>query len=324
MKIKNKEKIKKILLISLSNIGDIILTLPALSVLKKEFPQAAIDVMAGPNGREIFRNHPFTAAFIEYNKFAKLQEKQNMIRNLRKNKYGLIVDLRNSLLPLLIGSRYRTSVINSVSKRPAHKKQQHLLRLKNLGLDIDNAPFCFYISGKDREFVLSLLSSLNIKRPFVVVNPGAKSHIKRWTKEGFGSVCDRIINELGLDVLMVGDTQDKKIIAEIAALMKSKAVDLSGRLSLCQLGALIQQAKLLITNDSAPMHVAASLGAKTLAIFGPTDPKKYGPTHDGSIIIRKELSCAPCEAAQCRENYECMKLISADEVLNGARKLCNV
>ena len=308
-------------MISLSNVGDIILTLPVLSVLKKEFPLSAIDVMAGPNGREIFRNHSFAAAFIEYNKFAKLREKQGLIRNLRKNRYDLIVDLRNSLLPLLIGSRYRTAVMQPVSKRGPHKKQQHLLRLKKLGLDIDNAPFCFYISGKEKEFVSGLLSSLDIKRPFVVVSPGAKSHIKRWTKEGFGAVCDRIINELGLDVLMVGDAQDKKIIAGIAALMKCKAVDLSGRLNLRQLGALIERAKLLITNDSAPMHIGASLGAKTLAIFGPTDPKKYGPTHDGSVVIRKELSCAPCETAQCRENYECMKLISADEVFNAAKGL---
>lgn len=321
MKIKSKEKIKKILLISLSNIGDIILTLPVLSVLKKEFPLAVIDVMAGAGGREIFKNHPFVAAFIEYNKFAGLREKQILIRNLRKNKYGLIVDLRNSLLPLLIGSRYRTSVINPVSKRPAHKRQQHLLRLKALGLDIDNAPFCFYISGKDKESVSGLLGGLNIKRPFVVVSPGAKSHVKRWTREGFGAVCDRIINELGMDVLMVGDMQDKKIIAEISDLMKGRPVDLSGRLNLRQLGALTEKAKLVITNDSAPMHVAASLGAKVLAIFGPTDPKKYGPTHDGGVVIRKELSCAPCETAQCGENYECMKLISADEVFEAVKRL---
>lgn len=321
MKIKNKEEVRKVLLISLSNIGDIILTLPVLSALKKEFPQAAIDVMAGPNGREIFERHPYTAAFLEYNKFAKLQEKQALIRNLRKNRYDLIVDLRNSLLPFLIGSKYRTSVAHSHSRRPVHKKLQHLQKLKALGLDCANAPFCFYVDKKDREFVAALLHNQNIKRPFVVVSPGAKSHIKRWTKEGFALACDRIISELEMDVIMVGDAEDKKIIARITPLMKGRAVDLSGRLNLRQLGALIEKANLLITNDSAPMHIGSSLGAKVLAIFGPTDPEKYGPTHDESVIVRRELPCAPCEVAQCKENYECMKLITAEEVFRAAKEL---
>lgn len=321
MRIKNREEIKRILLISLSNIGDIILTLPVLSALKTEFSKARIDVMAGPNGMEIFRNHPFTAAFLEYDKFARLQEKQALIRDLRKNRYDLIVDLRNSLLPFLIGSRYRSPAVPSHSRRPAHKKLQHLKKLKALGLDCDNAPFCFYIDDKDREFVSGLLNGLDIKSPFVVVSPGAKSHIKRWTKEGFATACDRIIAELGMGVLMVGDAQDRKIIAQIMPLMKGRAVDLSGRLDLRQLGALIEKANLLITNDSAPMHIGSSLGAKVLAIFGPTDPEKYGPTHNGSVIIRREMPCAPCEMAQCRENYECMKLITADEVFNAVKGL---
>jgi ADP-heptose:LPS heptosyltransferase len=322
MKIKNKKAVKKILFISLSNIGDIILTTPVLAVLRREFPSAAIDVLSGPNGAEIFAEHPFVSSFIKYDKFARLPEKQHLIRQLRANRYDLIVDLRNSLFPLLIGSRYRTSVIRRPAGRgTTHKKQQHLRKIKRLGLDISNAPFAFYVAEKDKESALDLLSTMGIMKNFVVVSPGAKSHIKRWTKEGFAAVCDRLINEAGLDVLMVGDAQDKKIIAEISALMKEKAVDLSGRLTLRQLGALIQRSGLLVTNDSAPMHVGASLGVKMLAIFGPTDPKKYGPTHPGSIVVRQELACAPCEKAQCRMSHECMRMINPEEVFKAAKNL---
>jgi len=321
MKIKDKNAVKKILLITLSNIGDIVLTTPVLSVLRREFSGAAIDVLCGPNGKEIFSDHPFVADFIMYDKFSKPHLKKGLIRKLRANRYDLVVDLKNSLLPLLIGARRRTPVIRPIGRAAIHKKDEHLRNLERLGLYVKDAQFAFYLDADDRNLVLSILADREVKKDFVVISPGAKSHIKRWTKEAFASVCDALIDELGLDIVMAGNRADAGIISEIKGLMKNKAFDLSGKLSLRQLGALIERSRLLITNDSAPMHIAHALGARVLAIFGPTDPKKYGPKGKGDVIIRKVLACSPCEAAQCAKNHECMKLISAGEVFEAARKM---
>jgi heptosyltransferase II len=324
MKIRHKEKVKRILFITLSNIGDIILTTPALSILRREFPDAGIDVLSGPNGEEIFSNHPFVAKFILYDKFSKLQSKKYLIRALRKNRYDLIIDLRNSLFPFLIGSRYRTAVVYPFSRdnRAVHKKEEHLFKLKELGLDIDGAQFAFYIDSIDEAFVKDLLANSGIKKDFVVVSPGAKSHIKRWTKEGFGFVCDRIIDELNCDVIMAGDRKDKEIIFGINSIMKNKkAIDLSSKLNLRQLGALIERSRLLITNDSAPMHIGHAVGAKVLAIFGPTDPEKYGPRGKYDVVIKEALTCSPCEVAQCKKNHECMNLIDPSRVFQTVKDM---
>ena len=88
-----------------------------------------------------------------------------------------------------------------------------------------------------------------------------------------------------------------------------------------QLSALMKRAKLVLTNDSAPLHIGCAAGVKVLALFGPTDAKKYGPTGEFDMAISKPLSCAPCESATCAHNLECMKLITPQEVFEAAKMM---
>ena len=118
----DKNKIKRILFISLSNVGDIILTTPVLKVLSENFPEARLDVMVGPRGGELFKNHPAIFKVIIYDKHVPVGNKQRLIRKLRKVKYDLIVDMRNSLFPILLGARYRTSPIHNAPTSIKHKK----------------------------------------------------------------------------------------------------------------------------------------------------------------------------------------------------------
>ena len=89
----------------------------------------------------------------------------------------------------------------------------------------------------------------------------------------------------------------------------------------CGVGALMQRAALVITNDSASLHLASALYIPTVAIFGPTDADKYGPTATQSRTIRRHLFCSPCEQALCRFSHECMRFISAEEVYEAAKQL---
>jgi len=321
IKKKDKDKVKRILFITLSNIGDIVLTTPVLGVLKREFPEAKIDVISGPNGSEIFSGHPFVWSLIVYDKFANIESKKQLIKNLRRNKYDLIVDLRNSLFPFLIGSKYRNSIMPSVPFRNKHKKEEHLWKLKALGLDIQDAEFSFHFDQKDKELVKRMLAENNVDKEFVIISPGAKSHIKRWTKQGFVLVADRIIGELNMDVVMIGDKMDKEIVREITSLMNNRPVDFTSKLTLRQLGALIGRARLLVTNDSAPMHIASALGIDIIAIFGPTDPAKYGPRGKENSVMRQDLTCSPCELAQCVKDHDCMELVRADDVFKEVKRI---
>jgi ADP-heptose:LPS heptosyltransferase len=103
--------------------------------------------------------------------------------------------------------------------------------------------------------------------------------------------------------------------------MKSRFYDFTDKTNIRQLAALLKRARLLITNDSAPLHLGCAMGTKVLAIFGPTDLRKYGPTGEFDAAINKKLFCSPCEKAVCKYNHECMRLISADEVYDAAKMM---
>ena len=317
----DKSKVKRILFITLSNIGDIVLTTPVISVLSGHFSDARLDVMVGPNGEELFKRHPAVFKVIVYNKRVSLGEKQRLIRKLRKVRYDLIVDMRNSLFPFLLGARYRTSPIQNIPRTVRHKKKQHLWKLKTIGLDVDDAPFYLHIAKEDLNFVEKIMGGLDKTKPIVAVSPGAKSEIKRWTKKGYTELISRLAGELSAHVIIVGDKVDKVLVKDIISAIKIDIVDLSGKTTLSQLAALLKKSHLVITNDSAPMHIGVAVGTKVLAIFGPTDPRLYGPTGANDRIMRKRLHCSPCEKAQCDFEHECMKYITSDEVFKTAKEM---
>ncbi len=158
-------------------------------------------------------------------------------------------------------------------------------------------------------------------RPVVVICPGARSHIKRWTAEGFARVADRLIADCGAEVVFSGEPDEKTVIDEILGLMRGRAHNAVGLVTIRQLGLLMRRARLVITNDSASLHMASAVGAPTVAIFGPTDEAKYGPTAPRRRTVRRRLFCAPCEQPLCRFSHECMRFISADEVFRAACEL---
>ena len=162
---------------------------------------------------------------------------------------------------------------------------------------------------------------LDGQRRVVMICPGARSHIKRWTTAGFASVADRLIADAHADVIFSGELSEQPIIDEIFGLMRHRAHSTAGVTTMRQLGLVMRRAHLVITNDSAALHLASSLQVPTVAIFGPTDAAKYGPTSSQHRTIRRRLFCAPCEQALCRFNHECMRFISPDEVYKAATQL---
>jgi len=318
----DKDRIKRVLVITLSNLGDVVLTTPVVEVLLREFPDAKIDVMVGPNGVEIFGKHPKISELITYDKFMPFPDKIKLIRELRGKQYSLIVDLRNTLLPYLIGAPYRSLPFNKFSRHIAHKKDIHLWKLKTLGINISNPPYRIYIDDSDREYVNNVLKNLPSGR-IVAINAGAKSHLKRWTKEGFAYLIDKIKNDKGANIIMIGSPEDVETSSSILNQVKADVVNLVGKTTVRQSVALLEKADLLITNDSAPLHIASILDKKVLAIFGPTDPKEYGPFNKGGAALQKPLVCVPCEKAHCVFDYECMRFLKKERVFETAKAILN-
>lgn len=315
----DKAQVKRILVITLSNVGDIILTTPVVSALSREFPKARIDIMVGPSGKEIFEKDPRIYKVIVYDKRLPIAQKRRLQLKLKRLEYDLITDLRNTIFPLLLGPKFRTATIEHFPRDIVHAKRKHLYRLVSLGIKNLDEPSYIYIPDDDERYISTLLKESGIVDPIVVISPGAKSHLKRWALEGFADTADRLIGECGASVVFVGILDDADIISRIAGKMKNKAHNFVDKINIRQLAALLNRSKLLITNDSAPLHIGCAVGTKVLSIFGPTDPDKYGPTGEMDVVVRAKLSCAPCERAECSCNYECMKLIQPDEVFEAAK-----
>lgn len=317
----DKALVKRILVITLSNVGDIILTTPVVRTLVKEFPGSRIDVMVGPAGKEIFEKDPAVFKVIIYDKHLPIAKKRRLQLKLKKLNYDFIVDLRNTIFPLLLGPRFRTGTLQNFPKEIIHRKDRHLYRLEPFGMADSNERTFIHIPDEDEAHVARLLEAEGVAGPMVVVSPGAKSHLKRWTEEGFASVSERLSDACGAAIVFVGSGDDEAIVRKIMERMSRKASNLVNKTTIRQLAAVLKRATLVITNDSAPLHLSCAVGAKVLAIFGPTDPKKYGPTGEYDTVIAKKLHCSPCEKAACAYHYECMTLISADEVFAAARMM---
>jgi len=126
-------------------------------------------------------------------------------------------------------------------------------------------------------------------------------------------------------VVIVGDRYDRVVLQRILFYMKTKPVNLVEKTNMRELAYLIKKSKLLITNDSAPLHVGSAVNTPTLAFFGPTDPEKYGPlTEAKKKVLKKEIRCAPCEVPQCiniGNKYECLKAISVDVAFKAVKEI---
>jgi len=321
-------QINKILFMTLSNIGDVILTLPVLDSLRANYPKAEITVVSGVRPAPIFKDNPYIHKFIIYDKHSGLKEKLELFNQLRKEKFDLIVDLRNSFLSRLLRSRHKTSPFLIIPSHIKHMRDRHLYQIKNLKLKTQNLiPKSLYIDPKDEEFINSILkdSGINKEDLLIVLAPGARSDTKRWPKENFAQLADKLIKNLKAKIVLVGDNEDASINKYIAEKLDSKVLDLSKKTTLGSLAFLLKKSKLLITNDSAILHLGSYFNLSIIAIFGITNDEKYGPWSDNSIIVKKDIFCRPCEKAQCRwGSLECIKSIKVDDVLIQINNLLNV
>jgi ADP-heptose:LPS heptosyltransferase len=317
----DRSLIKRILVITLSNAGDIILTTPVIAALDREFPQSRIDVMVGPRGSQIFEKDPRVFKLIIYDKRLPLSAKRRLQLKLKALRYDLTVDLRNTVFPLLISPRYRTSAVQKFPAGVVHSVDRHLYRLRPLGIAGCARQPRIHIPAGDEAAVAAIAEKEGLTDPVVVINPGAKSHLKRWKPEGFAAVADALIESCGADVILIGLEEDAQAVAEVSRRMKHVCRNFVNRTNIRELAALLKRARLLITNDSAPLHLGCAVGTRVLALFGPTDPAKYGPTGEFDAVVRRKLSCSPCESAVCKRNYECLASIDPDEVVETAKMM---
>ena len=229
----------------------------------------------------------------------------------------MVVDLRNTAIPFFISPKIHTPFAK-ITAAKNHKKVNHLNRLKSI-CDVPSESkqrFSIHIPKDDTQYIEDIFrQELNGQGRIVVVGPGAANNIKRWTTDGYAKLCDHLIERYRYSVVLVGDESDIPIAQIITGQMRNPCLNLCGLTTLVQMAEVLRRASLVIANDSAIMHMASYLDIPTVAIFGPTDPKKYGPWSSKQAVVRKDLFCSPCEKSGCAYKHECMEELKTEEVL---------
>jgi len=321
---------KKILIIKPSSLGDVVHSLPFLNTLRERFPKAEIHWVIAKGFEDLLTGHPMVKKIWVINKdmWKKLsqirssfQEIRILLRELRKERYDIVIDLQGLLRSGVItratgspvrigfeeareGSRFfYTSKIEG--GKDIHAVDRYLKIAEFLGCNIKDVYFPFPLSFN------SELRTPNsaLSEDYAVMVPGARWKTKRWSPEKFGELASL----LPIKTVIVGGRGDKSIAKEILSSSCSKSISLVGRTYLKSLIEIIRGARFIVSNDSGPMHIAAALGIPVFAIFGPTDPKRTGPYGRGHTVIREEVSCSPCFKKNC-DDMKCMKGLSVEKV----------
>ncbi len=317
---------ERLLVIGPSNIGDAILMSDVVAALHRRYPNAHLTLAVGARARALFEGDPRIGTLVDLSAFRFPAGQWRLLRALWRYRPTVIVDVRHTLYPLLLTPWRAWRYLGRAPRGVRHMRDRQRWALwrqapgARAALD-GRCPLWF--SAKDEAQLEQMRQrwKLEARKPLVIMCPGARSHIKRWTASGFARVADRLIGEAGAEVVFSGEVAEEEVVQEILGLMEQRAHSCTGLATIRQAGLLMRQATLVITNDSASLHLASALGVPTVALFGPTDAAKYGPTAPAHQVIRHALFCAPCEASLCRFNHECMRFITPDEVYDAAQEL---
>jgi ADP-heptose:LPS heptosyltransferase len=194
-----------------------------------------------------------------------------------------------------------------------HAVDRYLDFPRHLGAAADEAEFILPLNSEAEITGQILLDQYNLRdKNFIAINPVAYWDTKLWDNDKFARLADLIKSNLKMDVIFTGS--EKESIAKITSGMTTSGINLGGKTSLPELAYLYKKARLVITTDSGPMHLAAAVATPVIALFGPTDPARTGPYGKDHTIIRTQLPCSPCFLKKC-PTKKCMKDILPEQVL---------
>ncbi|MHC5076075.1 MAG: glycosyltransferase family 9 protein [Planctomycetota bacterium] len=290
-------------------------SLPALTTLRKGFPDAQISWMIRPEFAPLIENHPdltktiiFDRRFLGkswYNPKA-FTALISLIKQLRAAKYDLIVDLqglfRTGCLAWLSGCKKRIGLSEarefaryfytdkvSHTQKNIHMVDCYLSIVGEIGIQRQESSFVLAINPRDSDSVDKLLRDNKVdQHNYAVLIPGSAHADKCWPVENFARIAERIHNEFGLYIISSGTASEKIITDKLKTVSKVPIVDFAGLTSLGELVSLIKGAQLVVSNDTGPGHIAAVLNVPLVMIFGRANPARVGPYKREDCIVAVE------------------------------------
>lgn len=330
---KDNIEIRKILLIKLWGLGNLTVILPLVYKIKEKYFNSSIFFLTFDLNKGFLERNQAIDKII-YFKFTKnifkiIAQFIFVLATLRKEKIDLVINFEtfnntSALLPYLIRAPLRIGINNKYEKtfynywfdnNPSlHISQLFLSLLKPLKMTFSYRYFNFRELIEVRNSVESTLRSYGIEK-FICIHPGTSGNFigKRWRPDNFAELSNMLIKKHNLPLIFTGIGKEKYLIRAIIKkiLIKDKVFNLANFLNIGKLIELLRRSILFISNDTGPMHIAASLGINTVVFFGPTTPDRYKPLNENSLIFYKNLKCSPCIGVgyvngKCKNKFKCL------------------
>ena len=335
----NDKNIKKILIMNVNWIGDVIFSTPFIKAVRQNYPDSYIACLLHPRCVDVLKDNPRINDIIIYDEDGAhkgLIGKLKLIASIRKKKFDIAFILHRSftkaLIAFLAGARERVGYptkrrgmfltkIAEISDEEIHKVEYFLNLARAYGMDARDLSYEFFIRDSDRKKIRQFLTGNGIgdRDLVIVLCPGGNWDPKRWESDNFAKLADMLIEKLGAKVVLSGAKKDMALTEDIKKVMKNIPVVSCGKTDLKELGALLERANLVVANDSGPMHLAVAMKTKVVALFGPTSPRLTGPYGQGNyrVIWKNEECDVPCYDLSCTDN-RCMAAITVDDVFKEA------
>lgn len=331
-------KVKNILVLNRNHIGDCLLTTPLLRALKRRFPRARVCVSIPASNNDLLITNPHVDEILIRPEISSWAAKFKFAGEIRRRDYDIIISLQEksnfyawathyaTLLkrprPTTVGldhPRTRAHYDHNVPVlQERHEVYKYLDIAALLGCPEERNPVLELTpppASRERIGAIASLAGFNPDQRFIGINPGGTKPDKRWPVERFAEVADRCHNATGLPAMILGGPKDLDKAAAIQGAMTThRPFVAAGKASLGDTAALLERCRLLVTGDTGPMHMAVALAVPVVALFGPTNPVKFGPFTSLATVLHHAEGCPECLGP-------CMHSISVQEAVEAAVQL---
>ena len=339
-------QVRKILVVRLDHIGDVLYSSVVLENLKKQFPTAHITVLVGSWAQGVLANNPYLDRLMVYDapwfsrqhkRIFGLRSYLRLIRHLKEEHFDLGLELRGDfrhiLLMALAGVTYKVGYGITgggflLDRRVYYQEDAHVLEhalevLRSIRVNITRTNPQFFIAKEDDAQARALWEAWGVVKDdtLVVLHPYAGFSSKHWLDERFCALAEELSKELAAKIAFVGSDADKERIEALRKRCSAPLFNAAGATTLGMLARLLKRADLFIGVDSGPSHLAAVMRTPSVVLYSATNRQHvWGPLGENTIVIQKDVPCGNCQKLDCRR-HDCMETISVDEVVEVAVRL---
>ncbi|PIG94316.1 glycosyl transferase [Gloeocapsopsis sp. IPPAS B-1203] len=337
---------RNILVMRLDNIGDVIMTSPALRVMKENLPACHLTLMASPSGAQaasllpwVDEVFPWQALWQDLGSldFAPKREWQ-LIQKLRDRRFDAAVIFTSfsqsphppafvcylAGIPLRLGESKQQGNGVLTTEVPAapdeiHQVERNLRLVEAIGFQVRDRSLSIQFDLDAKQAALQLLAQHGIAdRPYILLNPWTSCQSRNYDSLRFAIAAKQLTQQTGMPIVVTGVPKDRDRAQPLLTTLASHAIDLVGSTTLPQLAALIASAQLVLTNNTSTMHIADATRTPSVVMFAGTEyESQWRPRYNLSHLLRRPTACSPCYAFSCPYQLECLDISPEDVVMAG-------